>query len=211
VLDADPGRMSLLAATRYVLRVRTNVILIVASACGYYFLSGVETFGTEFVKQQHGAGQGLATLGLLCLGIGAIAGVLAGGAAGDALLHRGRLTGRITVAAVAATAAAVVAVPALLTRSLGVAVPVLMLTAGCLSAQNPPLPAARLDIMPPQLWGRAEAIRTVLRSFAQAVAPLLFGAVADHVFGGGTGGGRPGHRSRAPVLTAPSSRHPAAG
>lgn len=42
--------------------------------------------------------------------------------------------------------------------------------------------------MPAPLWGRAESIRTVLRSFAQALAPLLFGAVADHVFGGGRAG-----------------------
>ena len=51
-----------------------------------------------------------------------------------------------------------------------------------------PLDAARLDIVPVPLWGRAESIRTVLRSFAQALAPLLFGAVADHVFGGGRTG-----------------------
>jgi len=42
--------------------------------------------------------------------------------------------------------------------------------------------------MPPLLWGRAEAVRTFLRSLAQALAPLLFGAVADHVFGGGRSG-----------------------
>jgi hypothetical protein len=42
--------------------------------------------------------------------------------------------------------------------------------------------------MPAPLWGRAESIRTLLRSFAQALAPLLFGAVADHVFGGGRAG-----------------------
>ena len=57
-----------------------------------------------------------------------------------------------------------------------------------LSAQNPPLDAARLDIMPPYLWGRAEAVRTFLRGIAQALAPLLFGAVSDHVFGGGRSG-----------------------
>ena len=48
-----------------------------------------------------------------------------------------------------------------------------------LSAQNPPIDAARLDIMPPALWGRAEGIRTFVRSGAQALAPLLFGAVSD--------------------------------
>jgi hypothetical protein len=42
--------------------------------------------------------------------------------------------------------------------------------------------------MPAPLWGRAESIRTVLRSFAQALAPLLFGAVTDHVLGGGRAG-----------------------
>src|SRR5262249_53299587 len=57
-----------------------------------------------------------------------------------------------------------------------------------LGAQNPPLDAARLDIMPPLLWGRAEAVRTLLRSLAMALAPLLFGAVSDHVFGGGRSG-----------------------
>ncbi len=184
----DPGRMNLLAAARYVLRVRTNVVLIIASACGYYFLAGVMTFGTEFVKGQYGIGQGLATLMLLLVGIGAVVGVLTGGRAGDALLRRRHLTGRMIVSAAAATATVAVAIPALLTRDLGVAVPFLMLTACFLSAQNPPLDAARLDIMPPALWGRAEAIRTVLRSLAQALAPLLFGAVADHLFGGGRAG-----------------------
>src|SRR5690348_3632969 len=40
-LVVGPGearRMNLVRATRYVLRVRTNLILIAASACGYYFL-----------------------------------------------------------------------------------------------------------------------------------------------------------------------------
>jgi MFS family permease len=40
--------------------------------------------------------------------------------------------------------------------------------------------AARLDIIPGPLWGRAEGIRTVLRTGAQALAPLLFGLVSDY-------------------------------
>jgi hypothetical protein len=42
--------------------------------------------------------------------------------------------------------------------------------------------------MPPALWGRAESVRTFLRSLAMAIAPLLFGAVSDYVFGGGRTG-----------------------
>ena len=52
-----------------------------------------------------------------------------------------------------------------------------------ISAANPPLDAARLDIMPAGLWGRAESTRTFLRSVTQAVAPLAFGGLADLIAG----------------------------
>jgi MFS family permease len=188
VLGRDPRRLDLVAATRYVLRIRTNVVLIAASACGYYFLAGVQTFGSEFAKEQYGIDQALANLLLLVIGIGAVGGVLAGGALGDALLRRGRLNGRITTAVVAATLTTILFVPAIFTRSAVSSVPYVMAAVFALSAQNPPLDAARLDIMPPLLWGRAEAVRTLLRLLAQALAPLLFGAVSDYVFGGGRSG-----------------------
>ena len=49
-----------------------------------------------------------------------------------------------------------------------------------ISAANPPLDAARLDIMPAGLWGRAESTRTFIRSVTQALAPLVFGGLARH-------------------------------
>jgi len=114
--------------------------------------------------------------------------VLTGGALGDFLLHRGYLNGRILVSAISATAAAILFLPAVLTRSPLTALPYIAFAAFALSAQNPPIDAARLDIVHPLLWGRAEAIRTFLRTLAQASAPLLFGAVSDYVFGGGRSG-----------------------
>src|SRR5262249_46376289 len=107
----DPRRMNILAATRYILRIRTNVVLIIASACGYYFLAGVQTFGVEFVTHQYGIDQALGTLVLLVIGAGGVAGVLAGGTAGDFLLRRGVLSGRILVSAVAAAAAVILFIP----------------------------------------------------------------------------------------------------
>ena len=181
----DPRRMGLLAATRYVLRIRTNVVLILASAGGYFFLAGVQTFGVEFVTRQYGIDQALGTLVLLVVGIGGVAGVLAGGALGDLLLRRGVFTGRILISAVAATVAVILFVPAIFTRHATMALPYITLAALALSAQNPPLDAARLDIMVPLLWGRAEGIRTFLRTLGQAVAPVAFGGVSDYVFGGG--------------------------
>ena len=62
VLSRDPGKMGLLAGTRYVLRIRTNVVLILSSACGYYFLAGVQTFGVEFTTRQYSIDQALANL-----------------------------------------------------------------------------------------------------------------------------------------------------
>jgi len=188
VLHDDPRRMNLAEATRYVLRIRTNIVLIASSACGYYFLAGVQTFGVEFAKEQYGVGQALANILLLVIGIGAVGGVLAGGAVGDRLLHRGRLNGRLYAAIGAAALTPVLFGPALFTRSAGGALPYLIAAVFVLSAQNPPLDAARLDIVPPLLWGRAEAVRTLLRSAAQALAPLLFGAVSDYLFGGGRTG-----------------------
>jgi MFS family permease len=184
----DPRRMGLFAATRYVLRIKTNVVLILASASGYFFLAGVQTFGVEFVTRQYGINQALGTLVLLVVGAGAVAGVLAGGWLGDLLLRRGVFTGRILVSAVAAAIAVALFIPAIFTRHATTALPYITFAALALSAQNPPLDAARLDIMVPLLWGRAEGVRTFLRTMAQAVAPVTFGGVSDYVFGGGRSG-----------------------
>jgi predicted MFS family arabinose efflux permease len=190
-LVVDPStarRMGLVHATEYVLRVRTNLVLIAASACGYYFLAGLQTFGLEFSKDQYGINQATASSLLLVVGAGALAGVLFGGAVGDWLLKRGFLNARVMTPAVAAALTAILFIPAIFTRGAVTAVPYLVAAAFFLGAQNPPLDAARLDIMPPLLWGRAEAVRTLLRSLAMALAPLLFGAVSDYVFGGGRSG-----------------------
>jgi MFS family permease len=189
VVDANQARrMGLVRATEYVLRVRTNVVLIAASACGYFFLAGLQTFGLEFSKKQYGIDQALASTLLLVVGAGALAGVLFGGAVGDWLLKRGQLNARVITPAVAAALTVILFVPAIFTHGAVTAVPYLTAAAFFLGAQNPPLDAARLDIMPPLLWGRAEAVRTLLRSLAIALAPLLFGAVSDYVFGGGRSG-----------------------
>jgi predicted MFS family arabinose efflux permease len=179
--------MSLIDATRYIMSIRTNVVMIIAGACGYFYLAGVQTFGAELVHQQYGINQALANLLILALGVGAVIGVLVGGRLGDALLARGHLNGRMLVAAITSGIAALAFIPALLTHHPGRALPYLIVAAFGLSAQNPPLNAARLDIMIPSLWGRAEGVRTFLRTGAQALAPVLFGAVSDVVFGNRAG------------------------
>jgi len=184
----DFQKASIVRAAKYVLHVRTNLLLIAATACGYYFLAGVQTFGSEFAREQFGIDQGLANLLLLAVGGGAVAGVIAGGNIGDWLLARGYLNGRISTAVVGAAGTTILFLPALVTRSAFTALPYLVAAVAFLSLQNPTIAASQLDIMPPSLWGRAEALRTMLRSIAMALAPLLFGAVSDHIFGGGRSG-----------------------
>lgn len=72
-------------------------------------------------------------------------------------------------------AAAVLFLAGLLTTAILVAIPLLFFAAAALGGTNPPLDAARLDIMQHHLWGRAEAVRTVFRSVFEAAAPLAFG------------------------------------
>jgi MFS family permease len=189
VLDEDPGRMSVWQVLRYVLAVRTNVVLIVASALGYFFFSGMRGFAVQFVKHHYGLSQQAASSLTLLLGMGALGGVLSGGRLADRLLRGGRLSGRIEVPGVAVLLSALLFVPALIVSSIWAAAPLLVLAAVCLGAVNPPLDAARLDIIHAAAWGRAESLRTALRSTGDAAAPLLFGVLAQVAFGGSGGRG----------------------
>jgi hypothetical protein len=114
---------------------------------------------------------------------GAMIGTLVSGRLTDAMLRDGHLEARILVPAGCYLGAAVLLIPGVLGSHLTPAIWFDVAGATLLSAANPPLDAARLDIMPAGLWGRAESTRTVLRSLAQALAPLLFGGLADLIAG----------------------------
>ncbi len=186
ILTRDPAKMTLREAVWYVLRIRTNVWLIAASAVGFFFFAGMRTFGVVFVRGHFALSQPTATAILFLAGVGSLVGVLTAGRLADRLIRKGILTARVLVGAVGYFVAAAVLLPALLVPSLVVAVPLLMIAAAGLGAPNPPLDAARLDIVPSRLWGRAEGVRTLLRQTAQAGAPLLFGLMADEF--GSSGG-----------------------
>jgi predicted MFS family arabinose efflux permease len=184
VLHRDPADRSLWWAVRYVLRVRTNVVLIAASALGYFYFAGLRSFAILFATSHYGVSKPTATALVAVIGAGALAGVYAGGRFADRLLHRGHARARVVVPMACLLALPLVLAPAIASASVAVALPLLILGAFLLGAPNPPLDAARLDIMHPRLWGRAEAIRTAIRSLGEAAAPTLFGYVSQFVFGG---------------------------
>ncbi|MGH3268990.1 MAG: MFS transporter, partial [Trebonia sp.] len=184
VLREDPTDRSVWWAIRYVLRVRTNVVIIIASALGYFFFAGLRSFTIIFATGHYGISKPTATSLILVIGAGTLAGVYAGGRFADRLLRRGHIRARVLVPAVCLLALPAVLAPAIAARTVAIALPLLIVGGFLLGAPNPPLDAARLDIIHPRLWGRAEGVRTALRSAAEAAAPLLFGYVSQYVFGG---------------------------
>ncbi len=189
VLGEEAVTLNLWQAIRYCLRVRTNLILIVASSLGYFFFSGLQTFTLIFLREHFGMSQGGATLLVIVVGVGVIGGLLVAGNLGDKLIRNGHLDGRILIGAFGFLLAAVFLAPGIVSTSLAVSVPLFVLAGIAVSAPNPGLDAARLDVMPARMWGRAEAVRTVLRQTLVAFAPLLFGVVSEAFGGGRTGFG----------------------
>lgn len=183
VLSEDPSTMGLVPAIRYILSIPTNVLMIISSSLGYFYFSGLSTFALLFVRGRYHASQAEAELVLALLVGGALVGTLVSGRVTDTLLRRGVLEVRVYVPALCYLGAAALLIPGVLGRNLTPAVWFDIAGASLLSAANPPLDAARLDIMPAGLWGRAESTRTVLRSLAQALAPIVFGGLADLIAG----------------------------
>jgi predicted MFS family arabinose efflux permease len=183
ILRTDPGKLSWWAAANYILRIPTVRFLIVASAVGYFFFAGLRTFVVVFAVHRFHISTGMISLLILVIGTGALAGTLLGGRLADRAVGRGRPTARVVLPSIGYAVAAVLFAPGLLLTALWPALALFTVAAGFLAAANPPLDAARLDIMPGRLWGRAESVRTALRLAAEAVAPVVFGFSADQLGG----------------------------
>ena len=176
-------RRSLWREVRYVLSIRTNVVLVVGSSFGYFFFTGLSTFGVALMCGRFQIGQAVATLLIYVLGAGALIGVLSTGRIADWLTTRGHISARMAVGGAAFLVAALFILPTLLTHSLPLAMVFAFLAGIGLGGVNPPLNAVRLDIVHSRLWGTAEAVRTMLVSISTGLAPLVFGVVSTKLGG----------------------------
>jgi MFS family permease len=183
VLHQDASKMSLGASIRYLLAIPSNVLMIVGSSLGYFYFAGLQTFALLFVLGHFKAGQAEGELFLALLVVGAVIGTLIGGRVPDILLKRGNLSARVWFPGVCYVGAALLLIPGFLGKSITPAIWFAVLGAGLISAANPPLQAARLDVVPAGLWGRAQSVQTVARSLAQALAPLVFGGISQLISG----------------------------
>lgn len=184
VLHTDATQMGPWRAAWYVLRIPSNRILIASSALGYFFFAGLRAFAVLFSEEHYRVGPGLVSGLVIVIGAGALVGTVTGGRLSDRMIERGRIDARLIVSGVGFVAVAVVFLPGILTTLVVVAVPLFAIGAAFLGMTNPALDAARLDIVASPLWGRAEAVRTFMRTLSEAFAPLLFGYVSAAISGG---------------------------
>jgi MFS family permease len=183
VLTEDPQALGLARAIRYILSIPTNTLLIIGSSLGYFYFAGIQTFALLFVRGHYHVDQATSQLGLALLVVGGLIGTLLSGQLTDLMLRHGLLTARIWVPACCYLGAGLLLGLGIIETHFTPAVWFDVGGMALISAANPPLDAARLDIMPAGLWGRAESTRTFIRSVTQAVAPLAFGGLADLIAG----------------------------
>ena len=187
MLDQAPSEMSMWDAAKYTVRVRTDLIALVARSIGDFSLQGIAAFAVVFATGWYGISQSFADLLLLGVGIGALAGVLVEGRISDALLNRGRLNGRIWVGSLGYFLCIAAFYPAFFTHSLFLAIPLFAVGAFFLAGARPPLDAIRVDVLVPTLRGRSEAVRQVLRALAEGTAPVVIGGISAALGGGPKG------------------------
>lgn len=187
VLREDPVQHGLWWAIRYVVRIPTYLLLVMASSLAYYFFGGVRGFGMIYLTGHYGVSRGVLTWWILVIGLGALAGVMFGGFLSERLLQRGWFATRVVLPGIAVFLSALLFGVGIWTTNLYIGIAALTAAAACLAAANPSFDAARLDIMHPRLWGRAESGRMLIRAIFEGGAPLLFGAVSVWLGGGNIG------------------------
>jgi MFS family permease len=197
VLHDDPARQSLWQAARHLLAVRSFRGLVIASALGYFYFTGLRTFALIYMRETFGLGQAVASTLSVGIGCGAIVGAVLAGRTGDRLIRRGMLTARIGLGGGFYLVAAGALAAGLLLGSLSLVAPLFFVAAMGLGGANPSIDAAKLDVVHSSLWGRAEGIRATVRFALSAASAPLFGYVAAlfgqpratlHAAGGHAGG-----------------------
>jgi predicted MFS family arabinose efflux permease len=183
ILDQDPTRRSIWWVLGYLLRVPTYTLLIIASSLAYYFFAGIRSFAMIYLTAHYGVSNSTVAWLIVPIGAGAVIGVLASGWISRRLLDRGWYRSRIVVPGLALFISAVFFAPAIWTRSVWIGTTLFVVAAGFLAAANPPVDAARLDIVTPWMWGRGEAGRMAIRAALEGGAPIVFGAVSQWLGG----------------------------
>jgi len=163
---------------RTLVRIRTNVVVLVADSVGNFFFAGVASFAVLFISERYGLSNALVDALAPAFAVGVIAGIIAGGRLGDRLTRRAGGSRRLLVASACQLTATALFVAALLSGSVVGAAVLLFFGASILGGAGPCLDAVRLDIVGANIRGRAEAARGLLTLASSALGPVTFGLMA---------------------------------
>lgn len=187
VLHEDPAGWSIWRSIGYLLRLPSYRLIVAASALGYYFFAGVRAFGMVYITGHYHLSREVTSALVFVIGAGALVGVMSGGRLSSWMLARGWLSARVMLPGIALFLSTLFFAPAIWTTNAVLGMALLTVGTGMLAAANPPLDAARLDIIHPRLWGRAESGRMALRGALEGLAPLVFGWMSTWIAPGDAG------------------------
>jgi MFS family permease len=159
-------------------RIPTNVVVLISDSLGNFFFAGVASFSVLFITERYGMSNALVDALAPAFAVGVIAGIIAGGRLGDRLTRGAGGGRRLLVASTCQLVATAIFAAALLSGSVVAAGVLLFFGASILGGAGPCLDAVRLDIVGANIRGRAEAARGLLTLASSALGPVTFGLVA---------------------------------
>lgn len=164
---------------REILRTPTFMLMMVSSTVGSVFFGALGTWSPTFFVRYHDMTVSEAATALILLALGGLSGALLSGWAADYATYRGLRAGRIVIAA----GARLIGFPLFLITFTMNNTPLMLVAfafaALALTAPQPPINAARADVLHPELRGRGTSLDTVVQSTASAIAPVVVGFLAD--------------------------------
>ncbi|MGN6550965.1 MAG: hypothetical protein ACTHJ3_13865, partial [Pararhizobium sp.] len=142
-----------------------------------------------YFQEHYGLQHSAIILATAIIGAAALGGIVMGGRFSEMLLSRGYLPARVVIPAVALFVAIPFIGIGVWTRSAWLGIGLLAVGAAALALALAPVDAARLDVIPAHIWGRAEAGRAAVRYVFEGAAPLLLGAISTLIGGSRNGSG----------------------
>jgi branched-chain amino acid transport system ATP-binding protein len=168
-------------AYREILKVRTFHASVWSSTIASLFYGGIGTWTvTYLVRYQNlSVPQGASAVSLFA--VGGLVGALVAGYLADWLIFIGFPSARILMAGACRVGVFPLMYVAFTVHNTPVMLIMFTIGAVVLTASQPPLAAARLDVLHPSLRGRGTSLDALMQSLASAASPVVFGILSDHI------------------------------
>ena len=162
-----------------ILRVRTYLAALVSSTIASLFFGGIGVWTVTFLIRFHDLSLAEATSAISLFALGGLVGAVLSGSVADFLTHAGHRAARVFVAGTARLLTMPLLLLAFWIENTPLMLTLFTVGAMTLTAAQPPLNAARADVLHPSLRGRGTSLDAVCQSIAGAASPVIFGILAD--------------------------------